>query len=219
MTLIRGYDMLRKLIHTWKRLTMSEAPSSENQEMASPKQELCSLHEIDFQSIYPALKQIAQRHMNFERGDHTLQPTALIHELYLQLLQRPDFRWTDRNHFLFYASRAMRHLLVDHAKAHRAAKRHPGEIRLDISFAADPAVPSLADILDVDRALDDLAKVDPRKARVVELRIFGGLSFPEISAALSISDRTAKRDLALAEEWLKARLSGGKSGTGRVGGN
>ena len=178
-----------------------------------------SLNAVDFHAIYPELKRIARKHLRSERSDHTLQPTALIHELYLQLMQRPNFKWTNRSHFLLYSSRAMRNLLVDYARRSRSAKRWPGELRVDLSAVADSISMSNADeILEVDSAMTELAAFEPRWAQVVELRTFAGLTFVEIGEIMDVSDRTAKRDWALAEEWLVNRLRGGNNRErGRVG--
>ena len=170
--------------------------------------------------FYPELKRLARKRMKAERADHTLQPTALISELYLQLFRRPDFVWTDRNHFLLYASRAMRHLLVDYAKKHNAEKRQPGEFRIDLGAVVDSiGLSNINNMLDIDQALTELAALDPRRARVVELRFFAGLTFAEIAEIMGVADRTAKRDWALAEAWLENRLSGGQNERGRMGGD
>lgn len=176
------------------------------------------LNQEDLTSLYPELKRIARQRMSAERDDHTLQPTALINELYLRLLKQPDFVWTDRSHFLIYASCAMRHLLIDYAKQRSAEKRGSALIRVDLGDVVDSlGISNLDNFMDISEALDELAASEPRRARVVELRFFAGLTFVEIGEALGVTDRTAKRDWALAEEWLRQRLGGGKSASGRMG--
>lgn len=231
-----GSVMLRKLIEKWRRLMLPTRASTTQSDPIPPGQTeglidsankaatpandaAYSLQELDFDSLYPELKRIARLRMRSERADHTLQPTALINELYLQLLRRPDFKWTDRNHFLLYAARAMRNLLVDYAKKHHAAKRWPGGVQIDLGNVVDSlGLSNINNMLDIDEALTELAAAQPRLAKVVELRFFAGLGFVEIGAILGVTDRTAKRDWALAEEWLQNRLSGGHRGRGRMGG-
>lgn len=176
------------------------------------------LNQEDLTSLYPELKRIARQRMSAERDDHTLQPTALINELYLRLLKQPGFVWTDRSHFLIYASCAMRHLLIDYAKQRSAEKRGSALTRVDLGEVVDSlGISNLDNFMDINEALDELAASEPRRARVVELRFFAGLTFTEIGEALGVSDRTAKRDWALAEEWLRQRLGGGTSASGRMG--
>lgn len=217
--------MLRKFFERWRQLGMSDSsvesgslPTGSISPVEVPEhvQKSYGLKELDFSSIYPDLKRIARQRMRTERDDHTLQPTALINELYLQLLKRPDFVWTGRHHFLLYASQAMRHLLVDYAKKHQAAKRSSSSIRIDLGGIVDViGLSNIDNMLDIDHALSELAQMEPRRARVVELRFFAGLSFQEIGEILGVTDRTAKRDWALAEEWLEHRLKG--EGDGREG--
>lgn len=178
------------------------------------------LSDVDLATLYPELKRIARQRMNLERGDHTLQPTALISELYLRLLKQPGFVWTDRSHFLIYASCAMRHLLIDYAKQRIAEKHTPGSVRVELGAIVDSiGLSNLDNIMDINMALDELAAIEPRRARVVELRFFAGLTFADIGETLGVTDRTAKRDWTLAEEWLRRRLGGGDSERGRMGEN
>ena len=164
-----------------------------------------------FAFLYGELRQLAMLHVRKERGNHTLQPTALVNEVYVRLLasQRPDFQ--NRSHFLAVASRAMRHVLVDYARSRRAAKRDGGiqQTLLENVAAAENAV--ALEVLAVNDALDHLAKVEPRQAQVVELRFFGGLSFEEAGEALGVSPRTAKRDWRLARLTLYGMISGAQS--------
>ncbi len=159
--------------------------------------------------VYDALHEIAARQLRGERPDHTLQATILIHDAWLRLTADRHTPWQDRRHFFALASRAMRRLLVDHARARRAGRR-----RADL---ADPLVGDVAiepgadavDLIALDAALDALAAVDDRARQVVELRFFGGLDWPEVATALSLSERTAKRDWRFARAWLRQQMEGG----------
>ena len=154
--------------------------------------------------LYPDLKKIARARMRRERSDHTLQPTALVNELYLQLLQRPDPSWTSREHFLVSASRAMQHLLIDHARARAAEKRGGGWVRVELD---DPGGDSAGlGMIELAELLARLETKEPRMADVVRLKFFGGLSVVEIAKVLNIDERTAKRDWALARQWLRGHL-------------
>lgn len=160
--------------------------------------------------VYAELRAIAARHLGAERSGHTLQPTALVNEAYLRLHGLGDVPWHDRTHFFAIASRIMRRVLVDHARGRLAQKRGADAPRLLLDEQLDEAVqPSLdaAELIDLDRALDELATAEPRLARLVELRFFSGLGIDEASALLGCSARTAKRDWAFARAWLLHRLS------------
>ncbi len=155
------------------------------------------------------LRRLARVYMSRERRGHTLQPTALVNEAFLRLADARALRWQDRAHFLGISARLMRHVLVDHARAHGYQKRGGGaqRVTLDEALLHSPA-PSL-DILAIDRALDALAAVDERKSRVIELRFFGGLSVEETAEVLHLSNDTIKRDWRLAKLWLLRELQGG----------
>ena len=173
--------------------------------------------------VHGELRRLAGRHMRGERSDHTLQPTALVHEAYARLVGT-DITWRDRAQFFQAASTAMRHILVDHARARRTAKRGGGaKVSLDghegptpaadlAGFAAASLPPDPADLLDLDRALTALESQDARKARVVELHFFGGLGFDEIARALDVSKATVDRDMRLARAWLLDSMRGGSRG-------
>jgi len=170
--------------------------------------------------LLPELRRIAKAKMRSERPNHTLQPTELVNELYIRLLRRPDFTWRDREHFLLSASHAMRHFLIDYARERRAAKRGGEFVRLELTETAGIFAPNPDLILDVDVALNRLARTEPRMAQVVELRFFGGLTFEEIGKVLGINERTAKRDWTLARGWLGNNLGRMESDEcGRVGEN
>ena len=160
--------------------------------------------------VYAELRAIAARHLGSERPGHTLQPTALVNEAYLRLRGLGNMPWHDRTHFFAIASRIMRRLLVDHARAKMAQKRGSDAPRVELT-GHEEATPSVdtADLIDLDRALDELAAEAPRLARLVELRFFSGLDIEETSSLLGCSSRTAKRDWAFARAWLLNRLGTG----------
>jgi RNA polymerase sigma factor (TIGR02999 family) len=158
--------------------------------------------------VYRELRIIAQSYLGTGRKNHTLQPTALVHEAWLRLAgqARPP-QWEDRHHFFGVAARLMRLVLVDSARAHHAAKRGGGVVGVtlegtDVFCSGHPL-----DVLEIDQALDRLAEVDERKAKVIELRYFGGLEQEEIARTLGFSLTTVKRDLRLGEAWLGRFLS------------
>jgi RNA polymerase sigma-70 factor, ECF subfamily len=151
--------------------------------------------------VYQELHRLAQSYMRRERLNHTLQPTALIHEAYLRLAGE-DVDWKNREHFIGVAAHVMRRVLVDHARAHRASVRGGDRKRVDLDEGVAVSAERSDEVLLVDGALERLAKTNLRQARVVELRYFGGLSMEEIAAVLSISLRSVKRDWSLARVWL-----------------
>lgn len=156
--------------------------------------------------VYPELHAIAHRQLANEREGHTFQTTALLHEAYLRLIG-VDITWEDRRHFYAVAARAMRRVLVDHARA-RASSKRGGSFRLvtlddDLARPEDQAV----DLLALDDALQQLAAVDERKARAMELHYFGGLSYEETAKTLDVSPATVDRDLRMAKAWLYKQLS------------
>jgi len=161
-------------------------------------------------AVYPQLKQIAEVHMRRERHDHTLQPTALVNEFFLVLARQRRFTVNGRAHFLAIASRAMRRLLIDHARS-RNSLRHGGAIMsIQLDPLEIPGTDTSFDMLELDQMLDRLFAEEPRMARVAELKCFGGLTFAEISEVLSIDERTAKRDWQVARAWLFGHLKRGK---------
>jgi RNA polymerase sigma factor (TIGR02999 family) len=156
--------------------------------------------------LYAELRAIAQRHMEGERDEHTLQPTALVHEAFLRLTSGSAIEFENRAHFLRAASAAMRRVLVDHARARNAAKRRGALcVTLDESLVAGPD--RSVDMLVLDDALTRLAAAEPRWAQVVELRFFAGLEVPEVADALGTSTATVKRDWRFARAWLARELS------------
>jgi RNA polymerase sigma factor (TIGR02999 family) len=156
--------------------------------------------------MYPELCRLAQRHMRAERLDHTLQTTALVHEFFLEMARQERQIWTNRAHFLAAASQAMRRLLVDHARTRKAAKRGGGAVPADRDPDTLATVADFPAVLELDELLDRLASQEPRMAKVVEMRCFGGLSQKEIGDVLGIDERTAKRDWQVAKAWLQGQL-------------
>ena len=156
--------------------------------------------------IYGELRRLAASYLRRERGDHTLQATALVHEAFLKLVDQRDVRWQNRAHFFGIAAQMMRRILVDHARAHAASKRGAGERPLTLDEALIVCPSSDIDILALDEALVRLAAVDPQQSRVVELRFFGGLTIAETAEVLHISVATVGREWTLAKAWLYAEL-------------
>ena len=157
-----------------------------------------------------ALRQLARRQMARETTGHTLQPTALINEVYLRLIDAPRVEWRDRLHFFAMAARLMRHILVDHARAKRNLKRGGGFRRVPLSAVLTTTVPANHDLLvRLDDALTTLAAFDARRSQVVELRFFGGLGVEEIADVLGISAETVMRDWKLARAWLQREMARG----------
>jgi RNA polymerase sigma factor (TIGR02999 family) len=156
--------------------------------------------------VYPHLHQVASAYLRREPGGHTLQPTALVHELYLRLLQQRKPDWDDRSHFYTFAAKVMRRILVDHARAAHAGKRGSGLPHIPLCDEIPWVNLNSADVMDLNRALDELDSLDPRKARLVELRYFLGCTLPESAALLSVSLATAERDLTMARTWLYSKL-------------
>lgn len=155
--------------------------------------------------VYQELRRIASVYMRRERPDHTLNPTALVHEAYLRLVNQQDPAFSGRARFMQAAAHIMRQVLVDSARAHKADKRGAG-LKEPLDEARHPAAQADSEVLDLHEALERLAAEDARKARVIELRYFGGLSREEIAEALDVSLGTVKRDLAIAEAWLGREL-------------
>jgi RNA polymerase sigma factor (TIGR02999 family) len=157
------------------------------------------------------LRRLAQSYMRRERGNHTLEPTALVHEAYLRLIDQHDVQWTGRGHFFAVAAQAMRRVLVDHARAHLAAKRGGHAERVTVSGLPAPgAGQHEVDVLWLHEALEKLAALDPRQAKVVELRYFAGMSVEEVAGVLAISPATVKREWATARVWLAHELRHGE---------
>lgn len=157
--------------------------------------------------VYAELRNLARRYLRRERSDHTLQPTALIHEAYLKLVDQELPHFQGRAHFYGIAARVMRQVLIDHARRHQAAKRGSEHEKISLEEAIVYSQDRAAEFIALDDALKELGSFDERKCRVVELRFFGGLSLEEIAEALGISVATVGRELRLANAWLQRRMS------------
>jgi RNA polymerase sigma factor (TIGR02999 family) len=156
--------------------------------------------------VYAELRALSQGYLRHERPDHTLQATALVHEAYVRLAGQEGVKWTNRTHFFRVAAKVMRRILINHALAHKASKRGGGRAGVTLEEVT-AVVPDLdVDLLDVHEALELLAKQDRQKARVVELRFFGGCTIEETAEALDISTATVERDWRFARAWLRNRL-------------
>jgi RNA polymerase sigma factor (TIGR02999 family) len=155
-----------------------------------------------FPLVYNELRRLAASYLRRERSDHTLQATALVHEAYLRLVEHDSANWQNRHHFFGAAAQLMRRILVDHARGHLAEKRGSGLAKVPLTEAIAMSQEQPAELLALDECLTRLAAFDPQQGRVVELRVFAGLSVEETAAVLSISPATVKRDWALAKAWL-----------------
>ena len=156
--------------------------------------------------VYPHLHEVATAYLRRESAGHTLQPTALVHELYLRLLQQRKPDWDDRGHFYAFAAQVMRRILMDHARAANAGKRGSGLPHVPLCEEIPWVNLNSADVIDLNRALDELDSVYLRKARLVELRYFLGCTLEELAALVKVSHATAERDLTLARTWLYSKL-------------
>jgi RNA polymerase sigma factor (TIGR02999 family) len=156
--------------------------------------------------VYAELRRIATRRLRGERVGHTLQATALVHEVYLRLIDQRNVDWRSRAHFFGVAAQVMRRILVDHARKHNASKRGDGLPRVSIDEATELPAPDGIPVLAFDRALDRLARMDEDLARIVELRAFGGLTIEEAACVLDVSPSTAKREWRTAKAWLGREL-------------
>lgn len=157
--------------------------------------------------VYDELKRQARFFMSRERANHTLQPTALVHEAFLRISEQSGIDWQNRKHFYGIASRLMRQILVDHARSHGAAKRGASPIHFSIEDVQIPVEDRAGSILALDEVLEKLAEFDERQAKIIEMRFFGGMSNKEISAALDISERTVGREWQSARLWLYRELN------------
>jgi len=157
--------------------------------------------------VYTELRRLARDYLRRERSDHTLQPTALVHEAYLRLVDQTRLTWQNRAHFYGVAAQLMRRILVDHARTHGAQKRGGPTPKLSLDEARFSPEDRPADLLALDEALKALAETDERKARVVELRFFGGLNMEETAEVLQVSEKTVRRDWQMAKLWLHRELA------------
>jgi RNA polymerase sigma factor (TIGR02999 family) len=157
--------------------------------------------------LYDELRRLASGHLSRERRNHTLQATEVVHEAFVRLIDT-DVPWQDRAHFLAVAAQTMRRLLVDHARAKGREKRGGDMVRVTLQPGDALAGPPGEEILALDRALDELARRDPRAAAAVELHHFGGLTYDEAALVLGVSPATIKRDLRVARAWLRREMNG-----------
>jgi len=157
--------------------------------------------------VYDELKRQARFLMSRERSDHTLQPTALVHEAFLKLGDGAKIVWKDRSHFYGFAAHLMREILVDHARQHAAAKRGGNATRISADDIEIPSYKRADSIVAVDEALARLTSIDDRQAKIVEMRFFGGMTNGEIAETLDISERTVSREWQIAKLWLYRELS------------
>jgi RNA polymerase sigma factor (TIGR02999 family) len=157
--------------------------------------------------VYQELRRLARGYLRGERAGHTLQTTDLVHEAYLRLIDARQMRWQNRAHFFAVSAQLMRRILVDFARARRHLKRGGGAAQVSLDEALTIGPEHDADLVALDDALTDLAKLDERQSKVVELRFFGGLSEPEIAEVLQVSPRTVSGDWHLARAWLLRELS------------
>jgi RNA polymerase sigma-70 factor, ECF subfamily len=157
--------------------------------------------------VYKELRRLAASHLRRERKSHTLQPTALVHEAFLRLVDQSNPRWENRSHFYGIAARLMRQILVEHARRKQAIKRDVRTVSLEhaLNFGQERG----RDLVALDNALTALEKLDPRKCKAIELRYFGGLSMDEVAQALDVSSVTVRRDLRIAETWLHREMQSG----------
>jgi RNA polymerase sigma factor (TIGR02999 family) len=158
--------------------------------------------------IYGELRRLASAYLRRERPDHTLQPTALVHEAFLRLVDQRAVRWQNRAHFFGIAAQAMRRILVDHARAHGAEKRGAGDRRVSLDDTLLVTGAPDVDLLALDEVLTRLATIDPLQSRIVELRYFGGLTLEETAEVMGISPATVGREWTMARAWLFAELTG-----------
>ncbi len=156
--------------------------------------------------VYDELHRLAEHYMSRERSDHTLQPTALVNEVYLRLVDQTRVEWRNRAHFIGVAAQLMRRVTVKHAQRHRAAKRGGGSPVVPFDEAVVPAAASEEDVIALDEALERLQELDPRQSRIVEMRFFGGLTGKEMAEVLGVSQATIDREWRMARAWLRREL-------------
>jgi len=163
--------------------------------------------------VYRELQRRAGAYLRCERPDHTLQPTALVHEAFMRLMGQDRVAWQNRAHFFAIAAQMMRRILIDHAREHQAAKRAGVKVMLEDRIGA--ARPRACEFIALDQALVELTRIDPRQGQIVELRYFGGLSEQDVGEVLSISRATVTREWQTARAWLYRRMTTGRTRTGK----
>ena len=157
--------------------------------------------------VYAELKRLAAFHLSRERSDHTLQPTALVHEAYLRLVDQRQVNWKNRAQFLGVATEMMRRILMNHARKRAAVKRGSGAKRISLSLVSESFQQPDIDLISLDDALAELQKLDPRKSRLVELKFFGGMTGEEIAEVMNLSTATVDREWKLARAWLHRTMT------------
>jgi RNA polymerase sigma-70 factor, ECF subfamily len=157
--------------------------------------------------VYDELHRLAARYMRRERSDHTLQPTALIHEAYLRLVDQRNVQWQNRAHFFAIAAQLMRRIVINHARDRAAGKRGGVARKVPLDEAIDLSGERAADLIALDDALTGLATIDPQQSRIVELRFFGGLNVEETAEILAVSPATVKREWRIAKAWLRKEIT------------
>lgn len=157
--------------------------------------------------VYDELRYLAQSYLQNERSNHTLQPTALVHESFLRLIEQHEVNWQNREHFMALAATMMRRVLVDYARSHRRGKRGGGEYKLSLAEAEHYLKDEDVNLEQLNEALEKLAKNFPQKSQVIELRFFGGLTIEETARVLKISESTVERDWKFARAWLLKEMS------------
>jgi RNA polymerase sigma factor (TIGR02999 family) len=156
--------------------------------------------------VYQELRRLARQYLGRERADHTLQATALVHEAYIKLVDQSRVNWQSRAHFCAVAAQLMRRILLQHARAHQAAKRGGGLRKLYLDETRELAQGGASDLVELDEALKSLARTYPRESEVVELKFFGGMEAKEIAEVLNVSAKTISRDWSFAKAWLSREL-------------
>ncbi len=157
--------------------------------------------------VYEDLRRLARKYFRHERPDHTLQPTALVHEAYIRLVDQTRVSWQDRTHFFAVAAKVMRRILVDYARARQRARRGGKRRRIEFDSELSPADLAEFDILAMHEAVEQLAVLDRRQAQIVEMRFFAGMTVDEVAEALGISRRTVEGDWTHAKAWLRTRFA------------
>lgn len=185
---------------------MPESPGEVTQLLAELRRGDAAAGDRLLPMVYAELRQLAGKYMRGERQNHTLQPTALVNEAYLQMMGGHAGDWQSRAHFIGVAARTMRHLLVDHARAQRAEKRGGGVDAITIDDRLAGETDRTLDLLELHQALEKLAERDPKQVQIVELRFFGGLNNEEIAEILQVSPRTVIREWNIARAWLHGQL-------------
>jgi RNA polymerase sigma factor (TIGR02999 family) len=189
------------------RMTPSSSQDVTQLLLAWSKGDQAALEELSI-LVQEELHRLAHGYLRQERPDHTLQPTALINEVYLRLIDWNNSGWQNRAHFIGVAAQLMRRTLVDHARSHRNLKRGGNVVKVSLDEGVIATSVRDSDLVAVDEALQRLAVVDPRKSQVVEMHFFGGFSLEETGEALNISSRTVRREWSLAQAWLYRELGG-----------